>query len=183
MTERGQRNRGGSTGSSVRAFSLIEMLLVIALIGMFSTIFIVNFESLLRMSEGQAVEAAFWDASREARTRALLERRPQWLRFEKKESMFVVEEAGGGNPKTFAIDRDGGDSGVKVDVAFQKKVPPNKFTLRQGELVDVRDIAAARFFPDGTCLPFQVAIEVGGVETTIDIDPWTGAQLLESDED
>jgi hypothetical protein len=37
--------------------------------------------------------------------------------------------------------------------------------------------------PAQTCLPFQVAIEVGGVETTIDIDPWTGAELLESDED
>ena len=183
MMERGERNRGGSADSKVRAFSLIEMLLVIALIGMFSTIFIVNFESLLRVGEGQAVEAAFWNASREARTRALLERRPQWLRFEEKEALFIVEEAGGGNPETFAVDRDGWDPGVKLKVAFQKKVPPNKFTLRQGELVDVRDIPAARFFPDGTCLPFQLAIEVGGAESKIEIDPWTGAQLLESDED
>lgn len=183
MTERGQRNRGWLAASKGRAFSLIELLLVIALIGMFSTIFVVNFESLLRMSEGQAVEAAFWDASREARTRALLERRPQWLRFEEKETLFVVEEAGGGNPKTFAVDRDGWDADVKVRVAFQKKVPPNKFTLRRGQIVDVRDIAAARYFADGTCLPFQVAIEVGDVETKIEIDPWTGAQLIESDEE
>lgn len=166
-----------------RAFTLIEMLLAIALIALFSTIFVVNFDSLLSVSEDQAVESAFWSASREARTRALLQRRPQWLRFDEKGAAFIVEEAGGEHRKSFAIDRDNWDSATKVEVAFQKKVPPNKFTLRQGELVDVRDIPAARFFPDGTCLPFRVAIDIDGAETEIEIDPWTGARLLEEDED
>ena len=53
---------------------MVEILLVIALIGLFSTLFIVNLDSLMRVSEGEAVESSFWEAAREARTRALVER-------------------------------------------------------------------------------------------------------------
>jgi general secretion pathway protein H len=183
MIELGGRISQGSVGSVRRAFTLIEMLLVIALIGIFSTIFVVNFATLLSESESQAVESAFWSAAREARLRALLERQPQWLRFEKDEAVFVVEEAGGGKPLKFDIDRKSWDPGTELEVVLEKKVPPNKFTLRQGELVDVREIAAAQFFPDGTCLPFQLSMTINGAESDIVIDPWTGARLLEDDED
>jgi len=142
-----------------------------------------NFEAILRQSENEAVETAFWDASRAARTRALLERRPQLLRFDEKRSAFVVEGAGGMNRETFAIDRENWVPGTRMNVTLQKRVPPSQFTLVQGELVDVREITAAHFFPDGTCSPFLVNLEIGASDFTIEIDPWTGAELLgEGDE-
>ena len=52
----------------------------------------------------------------------------------------------------------------------------------QGELIELREIPAVGFFPDGTCVPFSLTYEVGGKEATLEIDPWTGAQLLKSDE-
>jgi hypothetical protein len=42
-------------------------------------------------------------------------------------------------------------------------------------------VKAVQFFPDGTCTPFAVSLEVGNDRRTIEIDPWTGAELLKSD--
>lgn len=161
-----------------RGFTLIEILLVVALIGMFSAIFVVNLDALLRQSEVSAVESAFWEAAREARTRALIERRPQSLRFDEETMAFVVEEAGGVNRVEYPIDQDDWAPGTRLEIHLQKRVPPSQFSLVAGDLIDVRPIAAAHFFPDGTCSPFLVEMEVGAHDFTIEIDPWTGAELV-----
>ena len=88
-----------------RAFTLIEVLLVLALIGLFTTLFMVNLESLMRETEAGSVETAFWSATRDARTRALVDREPQLVRFDAKAAAFVVEAARSQRTRRVTIDR------------------------------------------------------------------------------
>ena len=184
-----RRAAGGKAGQTLaraftgRGFTLVEILLVIALIGMFTAIFVVNFESLVRQNEASAVETAFWQATRTARTRALIDRRTQALRFDADAVSFVVEEAGGANRETFDVDQKDWASGTRLEINLQKRVPPSQFSLIAGDLVDTRNIPAAHFFPDGTCSPFLVNLKVGADDFTIEIDPWTGAELLLDEEE
>jgi hypothetical protein len=68
-----------------------------------------------------------------------------------------------------------------VAIALKKRVDRSQFTLVRGELVDLREIPEVRFFPDGACIPFVADFRVGDTERQIEIDPWTGAELLGSD--
>ncbi|MGH8017469.1 MAG: pilus assembly FimT family protein [Opitutaceae bacterium] len=166
-----------------RGFTVIEILLVIALIGLFSTLFIVNLDALMRVSEGEAVETAFWEAAREARTRALVNRQPQALLYDEEGVAFVVEEQGTGAGRRFNVDRGRWTEDLEIEIALQKRLPASQFSLVRGQLVEMRDVAMVHFYPDGTCTPFVFSMKVGEDERTIEIDPWTGAELLEADEE
>ena len=174
--------RGIGRSCAVRGFTLIEILLVIALIGLFSTLFILNLESLMQVSEGDAVETAFWEATREARTQALVGRVPQSLRYDEKAAAFVIEEKGTGKSRHFSIPREHWAEDKKIEIALQKRLPASQFSLVRGRLIELREVAAVQFYPDGTCTPFLLSMKVGDDERSIEIDPWTGAELLAAEE-
>lgn len=158
------------------------MMLVFALIGVFATLFVLNADSLIRQTATQAVELKFWEAVREARSQAIIHRRAQAVWFDKKAAAFVVENVDTGAKQTFVIKRDDWAPDTELVVAFKKKVDSNKHTMVAGELVTLREIPEVRFFPDGACTPFVAAFNVGAEEKLIEIDPWTGAELLQADE-
>src|SRR5690606_8581677 len=128
--------------------TLIEMLLVLALIGVFATLFVVNATSLGRQSALQAVEARFWDAIREARTRAIVDRVAHAVRYDEKAVAFVVEHTKTGQGRTFAISRKDWPPDVQLEIALKKRVDQSQFTLVSGELVSLRKIPEVRFYPD-----------------------------------
>jgi len=164
-----------------RGFTLIEMMLVLALIAVFATLFVINANSLGKQSAAQAVEAKFWEAVREARSDAIVDRDAQALRFDAKAVAFVVENARTGVQQTFPISREDWPPDMELQIALKKRVDRSQFTLVAGQLVDLREIPEARFFPDGACVPFVAVFVIAGAERQIEIDPWTGAELLDSD--
>jgi type II secretion system protein H len=182
-----QQRSHNSSGGSFRqpkgrfAFTLIEMLLVLALIGVFATLFVVNASSFGRQTATQAVEAQFWNAVREARTRAIVDRQAQAVRYDDEAVAFVVENIRDGAQSTFSVSREDWPPDLEVAIALKKRVDRSQFTLVRGELVDLREIPEVRFFPDGACVPFVADFRVGDTERQIEIDPWTGAELLGSD--
>ena len=153
------------------------MLLVFALIAMAMAALVLNIESMMRQSEASVVEGTFWEAARTARTNALLQRRTETLRFDDREGAFVLE-SGGTARRRFEIDRSQWKSDLRLDVAFKKRLASSQFTLVGGELVDLREIPSIQFFQDGTCTPFVLELAVGNAQRRIEIDPWTGAELL-----
>lgn len=169
--------------SSGAGFTLIEMLLVIALIGLFATLFVLKAESLVKQTATQMVEAKFWEAVREARSGAIVNRRAQTVRYDAKAMAFIVEEEKSGAQKTFAISHDDWPSDQELKVALKKHVDRSQHTLVAGEIVDLRVIPEVHFFPDGACTPFVASFLVGrNDERQIEIDPWTGAEMLTRDE-
>lgn len=178
MAASGERRRRRLRGSG--GFTLLELMLVFALIAMFTAALIVNIESMVRQSAASVVEGTFWEAVRTARTNALLQRRTETVRFEPRSGAFLVESWAG--QKRFEIDRRDWKSDLKLEIAFKKRLASSQFTLVRGELVDLREIPSIQFFEDGTCTPFVLELVVGDASRRIEIDPWTGAELL-PDED
>lgn len=175
--------RGGSRLVRTRrtgGFTLLEMMLVIALIAMMSAALIINIESMMRQSAASVVEGAFWEAARTARTDALLKRRTETVRFDPRSGAFLVESPEG--VRRFDIDRKDWKEDLTLEIAFKKRLASSQFSLVGGELVDLREIPSIQFYQDGTCTPFVLELVVGEATRRIEIDPWTGAELLPEDE-
>ena len=156
------------------------MMLVLALIAMMTAALVINIESMMRQSAASVVEGAFWEAARAARTDALLQRRTETVRFDRRAGAFLVESPGA--VRRFEIDRKDLGEDLRLEVAFKKRLASSQFTLVRGELVDLREIPTIQFYQDGTCTPFVLELVVGEATRRIEVDPWTGAELL-PDED
>ena len=164
----------------LEGFTLIEMLLTISLIALFSSIFVLNIQSLLRSNDLDALENAFWDAVQEAKTQAVFDQRPRYLRFDEESRSFVVYASG--SERRFQVDLEKLGE-VALEVSFEQITPDNSYVLIAGKVVERRETTTVGFFPDGTCTPFQARLKIDAYETAFQIDPWTGAQLVEAGDD
>jgi hypothetical protein len=98
-------------------------------------------------------------------------------------SAFIVEDEKSGTQKSYAISHDDWPSDQELKVALKKHVDRSQHTLVAGEIVDLREIPEAHFFSDGACTPFVASFLVGkNDERLIEIDPWTGAEMLTTDD-
>lgn len=161
-------------------FTLIELLLTIALIALLSTVFVLNITSLLRGGELDAIENEYWRAVDAARTKSVFGQKPYFIEWDERGQAFVVTSTN--DVERFEVDTsDLGD--IKVEVLFEEVAPENSYVLIRGELVSKRSIATVGFYPDGTCSPYSVTLKVADYETQFQMDPWTGARLVDPNED
>lgn len=163
------------------AFTLLEILLVLALIGSVTSLVVISIGSVARTTPADSLEGAFWAALREAREAAMRTRRVQEITFNVDGLMFQIE--GGGIVSTEAVSIDGASESDKFEAAFMQVMPTNTFTLVRGRLVTEREIASMLVFPDGTCQPVTVEFRFPGGTRRLAIDPWTCAELLDGDEE
>lgn len=166
--------------SARNGFTLFEILLVLALIGLLSSLFVLNIGSLLRDGELETLEREYWRAVESARSNAVFKQQAHFLEWDGKESRFLVKSPG--NVETFDVDL-GSMDGMDVEVLFEEIAPENSYVLIRGELVAVREIVNVGFFPDGTCSPFSVTFKVADFVTRFQMDPWTGVELVNPNED
>lgn len=157
-------------------FTILEMLMAVALIGVATTLFVITVQSLGRAAPADDLEATFWKAMAEARSQALTSRRPTELRYDPEHTTFLVRA--GGNETPFAAPTEAVATGDKVEVEFTEDKASNEFTLVRGEMITTRPIGAVKVFPDGTCQPFNVEFRIGIRKQRVKIDPWTGAAVL-----
>ena len=161
-------------------FSLVEILLVVALIGVMASVFVINFDTLIRQNEADSLEQAFWQASSEARNLALFERRPQDLRYDPENKAYTV--GAGAKVKRYEVDTSSWKKDLETEVLFKQRLSDDSYRLVAGQLVTQREIPLVRFYPDGTCMPFVLEIKAGDDLRSIEIDPWSGAELLSADD-
>ncbi len=162
-----------------RGFTVLEMLLVIALVAVSATMFLVSVDSLGRSSPADEFEGAFWRATAQARELALASRRTIELRWDEEARAFVL--GGGGREARVGIAAEAAQD--SFGATFSEEVAANDFILVRGELVTRRAVSAVRFFPDGTCQAFAVELTFGErSRRRVIVDPWTGAEMLSTDE-
>lgn len=161
-------------------FSMVEILLVIALIGVMASIFVINFDILIRQNEADSLEQAFWKASSEARNLALFERRPQDLRYDPESTAYLIGRGEGA--VRFPVNTSDWTEGIETEVLFNQNLTDDSYKLVGGELITEREVPFVRYFPDGTCMPFVLSIRTDDDVRTIEIDPWSGAELLPPEE-
>jgi prepilin-type N-terminal cleavage/methylation domain-containing protein len=152
-------------------FTLIEILLVIALIALLGTIFIGGSSALLS-DKDLSTDAQFWKACAAARTQALDEGKSVLLSFDTKTRGFVLDDGATKKELPFT-----GPDDTEVDF----HPPPSDTSsaiLVGGTVVETDTLPAVTFYDDGTCTPFRAQIRSKLGAHLLSIDPWTCAQVL-----
>lgn len=150
---------------SARAFTLVEVLLVLALMVLFAVLFIPGVNSMLREIDSRGPEQIVMETMLAAREAALESGRAVELRYEAKERRFQWDAAQK-TPEALPAE-------VKLEL-----LPPEtgNLVLLGGQATEVSEQVRVRFFPDGTCDPFRVRVQEGkDAPRLLSMDPWTCA--------
>ena len=162
--------RGGSRRRLVRAFTLLEILLALALLGLLAA-GLVSGASQLMDGRPKSPTEVFWEAARTARRTALKSETETRLSYDSKEKAFLVDD--GHAPKSFPV---AGGRELTIDLLHAQAGGGS--VLIGGELVDTSTMPSVSFYSDGTCQPFRVQIRSTGPAEILSIDPWTCAPVL-----
>lgn len=162
-------------GALVSGFTLLEILLVLALIGLLAGVLIGGSMALIS-PKNPSVDELFWKVVQEARKTALESSREVHLRFDAKEKSFVIEPDGGA-ARPFPLSVTSG-SDLTVDFLSTQKNGGSAMLLG-GVVVETQPLpGGVTFYDDGTCTPFRAQIRGNGGAHVLEIDPWTGAAIL-----
>ena len=153
-----------------RAFTLLEILLAIALMGLLAAVLVTGGANLLS-DKPATPEAVFWKAVQQSRASALTVEHEVRLSYDSKNQAFVLDD--GSSPLTLPV-----PAVRELTVDFLAAAPGQSSVLIGGELVDTKTVPAVTFYPDGTCSPFRAQFRSGGAARVLSIDPWTCAQVL-----
>lgn len=150
-------------------FTLVEILLVLAVIALLGTLLLPGVDSLLRSISGEDPDRIAWDAITAAREQALTTNRTVWLRCDPKRSRLAWSDG-----------TDGRSRDLPPDTTLQFLQPQvGSSILLGGVLLEDQTVPAVRFYPDGTCDRFRVQIRRGAAALRqISVDPWTCAPFL-----
>ena len=172
------------------AFTLLEILLVLALMGLLTSVLVVSVEGMLNPPPDSPTRA-FWRAANAARRYALQERTEVRLTYDKENSQLLAVALSG-----ISLPSIPAPAGTDLEFVsgLVKPTPASNGINRQtanlyGSVLGDGDttLPYVTFYPDGTCSLFRVQIQTGANSTfgasstaTIQVDPWTCAPMLAS---
>lgn len=150
------------------AFTLVEILLVVALLGMLAFALVGGASDLFRTKEPRADEV-FWQGVTAARQLALESNQTVTLRFDvEKHVLAWTASSAPGQALPFP-----GKLLEFLPVTSQGVI------LLGGQLTETDAIKSVRFYPDGGCDAFRVQLtDAADHRTVMAIDPWTCAPML-----
>jgi len=155
----------GGASPATRGFTLIEILLVLALLALFSALFIPGVNSILRQINERGPEQALAETILAARGAALESGRTVTLTYDEKRRALHADDA------------SVADLVLEADQTLTL-LPPTSgaVVLLGGQAVETDELRRLRFFPDGTCDPFRVRLQENKEAARIwTADPWTCA--------
>ena len=152
-------------------FTLLEILLVIALIALMGTIFIGGSQAMLA-DKARSLDDQFWQATARARKTALEDRQSVIMAYDAKTRAFVLADG----LRNASLPVTGPDDLV-IDF-HPSQVQAGSEVLVGGTLVETQAMSSVTFYNDGTCTPFRVQIRANNTAHLLSIDPWTCAPVL-----
>lgn len=136
------------------AFTIIEVLLVIFLIGLVAGLFAVNFNVLIKAIGKKRPEKVLYNALCEARYQTIQEHAPVFLKFDKDKSAFLIYKDKPDKPLAeLAVEKG-------IEVVFEI-IPPNEYRGARFQPPNTRSLEAIEkvaFFPDGSSTPVVVTL-------------------------
>ncbi len=165
-------SRRGVKFVAQRAFTLLEILLSLGLIGLLSAVLIAGGIRVLA-EKPQGAEDVFWQAVRRAREVALERQVDVQLRFDPKAREFIAQ--GTDYAENFPVTAA---ANAELAIDFLPPGDARGALLIGGILTETQTLAGATLFADGTCTPFRLQIRRAGVPQVLTIDPWTCAPML-----
>lgn len=160
-----------------RGFTLLEVLLVLALIGLLSAVLVTGGTQLLN-HEPTSPDEVFWAAVQEARKMALKSEGEVVMRFvddREQGKAFVVTSNSAS--KSFPIPKAG-----SLEITFLAQQKGGTMIMIAGTVIETQKVDSVTFYPDGTCSPFRVQFYRDGAVHLASIDPWTCAPMLTTDD-
>lgn len=170
-TRPGLPPRRPPAGAGRRGFTLVEVMLALAVIMLLGALLVPGVNSMLRATSNAEPDRIFWDAVLAAREQALTTNQTVRLQFDKDKGVLNW----GGEPATH-------QKAVPAGVSIQfLQARAGSAILLGGVLVEAQEIPVVRFYADGTCDRFRVQLR-RGQETpqVVAVDPWTCAPMLEA---
>ena len=143
-------------------FTLLEILAVLALIGLISALLLGSSEALLKAVAKEDIENTALSAIANARQSAVLTGRPLELQSDEQNRRLDWEEGGA------ALS---GEGSVRLLPAVRTSA-----ILVGGQAVEA-PLGRVRFYADGTCDPFRLEIVRDKIRQIVTIDPWTCTAL------
>lgn len=157
-----------------RAFTLLEVLLALAIIGVIASVLVGGAAGLMN-DKPKSADEVFWAAVQEARKMALKSEREVALRFvdekEKGVKAFVVTD--GQQSQTLPVSAAG-----DLEISFLLPQKGGNVIMIAGTVLETTKVEAVTFYPDGTCTAFRVQFYRNGAASIQSIDPWTCAPVL-----
>lgn len=167
------------TGNNVRrGFSLIELIIVIALIALVGGLVAINAQAILSGLGDEPVERILQKAVREARFQAAYLKEATTLRYDPERLAFDIHSAGGRGLATFPT---GLEEQADLEIVFEQILPEEG--LSRTRSANTAEIAAVVFRPDRSSTPFQVTIDQGPTRFTQRFDPFSDIVIEDSRED
>lgn len=163
--------RPGNISFRVRrraAFTLVEVLVVVAIIGVIATVFISSASDLFRAKEIRA-DDAFWRGVTAARQLALDSNQIVVLRYdEEKHQLKWAGETVAGSTLAYP--------GKQLQFLATSA---QGFVLLGGQLSETDPLKVVRFYPDGACDGFRAQLVDGADRRMVlAVDPWTCAPIV-----
>ena len=153
--------------SGRRGFTLIEILLVLALMSLVVSLFISSASNLFRAQE-KTMNDVFWQAIQAARLQAVEGDRTVELRYDDKKNLLRW-----GTGETAA---NQAWPGKKLEFLPVEK---RDAMLLGGQLVETGGMPVVRFYADGCVENFRAQLTgVDGRISHLEIDPWTCAPII-----
>ncbi len=164
---RSWRGRRAATG----AFTLVETILVLAVMVLLGTLLLPSVNSILRAINQEDPQRQFWDTVTAARELALTQNRTVLLRLSEDRKTLLWGDASDRQQKLPA--------GVSLKFLRSKT---GSTILLGGTLLETEELPVVRFYADGTCDRFRAQIMSGKSSVQImTVDPWTCAATVETD--
>lgn len=150
-----------------KGFTIIEVLLALALIALVAGLFAANFDALLTSLEERRPEKVLYDTIREARYQALQQHEPMRLKFDKEAEALVVFKEGE-EKAVYKVDI-GDRFEVGFDVIGSAQMARGAFrssSMRGGNGED-----EVVFYPDGSSTPVLISLTEEGETVKLKLDP------------
>jgi prepilin-type N-terminal cleavage/methylation domain-containing protein len=166
--------RPPATRRRARAFSLLELIVALALVAVLATIFIVSIPNLMDGLATRPLPEILQKAVRDARYQAALKKEIVSLRFDAEKGAFVVFDRSGA---TLAERESGyGPESREIAVRFFQIMPLEGVSSfrASGEQVGIELV---RFHPDRSSTPFVAELDIGNVRSRHRYDPFSDLEI------
>lgn len=168
QVRRAQLSAGGAARPRA-GFTLIEILLVLAVVALVSALVLPGLGSIFRSLDHREPERVLWDTIIAARERALTANRTVWLSYDPDKKLLAWSDGTGGSSHAWPDE---------VGLTFLR-AQAGATVLLGGQLVETEEIRGVRFYADGTCDRFRVQLRSGPSSARIiGVDPWTCAPVI-----
>ncbi len=155
-----------SRPSGIGGFTLLEIVVVLALFGLITALLIGGSGALLRAIGREDVENTALNAIASARHEAVLSGRTLELRLDE---------------KTRVLDWGAARATLAGEDVVRLLPPVKTSSVLIGGRLEEAAITTVRFHADGTCDPFRLEIVRGQTGRILAIDPWTCTVLASDD--